>query len=181
MKKTLITILVTVLVCFGVFGTTLAYLMDKTATITNTFTYGNVDIELAETTGPTYKMLPGHVYTKDPTVTVKANSEDCWVFIKVEKSANFNTFMTCAIDSTWGTAIETNGTTSVYAQKVTGVTADRDLAVLAGNKVTINNVTQTELNGAKGNEPTLKVTAYAVQADGFDEAADAWAKAETLG
>ena len=181
MKKTLITILVTVLVCTAVFGTTLAYLMDKTETITNTFTYGNVDIDLTEASPREYKMLPGHEYTKNPTVTVKANSEDCWVFIKIEKSANFDTFMTCAIDSTWGDAIETNGTTSVYAQKVTGVTADRDLAVLAGNKVTINNVTQAKLDEAKNSEPTLKVTAYAVQADGFTTAAAAWAQAQTLG
>lgn len=178
MKKTLITILVTVLVCFGVFGTTLAYLMDKTDTITNTFTYGNVDIELAETTGTTYKMLPGHVYKKDPTVTVKANSENCWVFVKVEKSTNFDTFMTCAIADGW-TLVD--GETNVYARSVTSATADQPFAVLANNQVTIKNVTQTVLDGAKGNEPTLKVTAYAVQADGFTTAAAAWAQATTLG
>lgn len=67
-------------------GATLAYLTD-TAEVVNTFTVGNVDIDLNETdvdeNGSTkengYHLVPGQTYTKDPTVTIKANSEPSYV------------------------------------------------------------------------------------------------------
>ena len=84
------------LVAAGVFGT-LAYLTG-TDEVNNTFTVGNVKITLDEakvTTDGTpvtpaervkensYHLLPGHTYTKDPTVTVKAVSDDSYVRMKV--------------------------------------------------------------------------------------------------
>jgi hypothetical protein len=38
------------------------------------------------TEGNTYKMRPGGEYLKDPLVTVLENSEDCWLFIKLEET-----------------------------------------------------------------------------------------------
>ncbi len=83
----------------SVFGT-LAYLSDS-HTMVNTFTVGNVDIDLDEaevnpdgtvTTNPDgtptdnriddgneYHLLPGCSYVKDPTVTVNAGSEESYV------------------------------------------------------------------------------------------------------
>ncbi|MGN1231703.1 MAG: hypothetical protein ACI4TP_07365, partial [Anaerotignum sp.] len=43
------------------------------------YTYGDINIELEETTGTTYEIVPGNDLTKDPKVTVKAGSEDCWL------------------------------------------------------------------------------------------------------
>ena len=95
------------LVAAGVFGT-LAYLTG-TDTVNNTFTVGNVKITLDEakvTTDGTpvegadrvkaneYHLLPGHTYTKDPTVTVKANSEACWLFVQVTESTDLKDFIT---------------------------------------------------------------------------------------
>ena len=84
------------LVAAGVFGT-LAYLTG-TDTVNNTFTVGNVKITLDEakvTTDGTpvegadrvkaneYHLLPGHTYTKDPTVTVEEGSDLSYVRMKV--------------------------------------------------------------------------------------------------
>ena len=75
----------------------MAYLT-STDTVENTFTVGNVKITLDEAKVNTdgtlvegaarvkansYKLLPGHTYTKDPTVTVKAGSESSYVRMKV--------------------------------------------------------------------------------------------------
>ena len=70
----------------------MAYLTSSD-TVTNTFTVGKVEIKLDETdvtnpTGPrvkanSYKLMPGTTYTKDPTVTVKAGSEESYVRMKV--------------------------------------------------------------------------------------------------
>ena len=90
-KALLLTLCAVLLVAASVLGT-MAYLT-STDTVTNTFTVGKVEIKLDETdvTNPTgsrvqansYKLMPGTTYTKDPTVTVKAGSEESYVRMKV--------------------------------------------------------------------------------------------------
>lgn len=96
-KKILVACLCVALAVLTVAGTTLAYLTSKD-TVTNTFTVGNVKITMDEakvTTDGTpvvgadrvkandYKLMPGHTYTKDPTVTVVKGSEEAYVRLKV--------------------------------------------------------------------------------------------------
>ena len=90
MKKLTALVLSAVLLVAATVAGTLAWFTDTTATITNTFTVGKVDINLAETTGSDYKMIPGKVHAKNPTVTVTADSEDCYLFVKIE---NLQTLM----------------------------------------------------------------------------------------
>ena len=81
-------------------GATLAYLTD-TDEVVNTFTVGNVDIDLNETDVDgkngtkenDYHLVPGGTYVKDPTVTIKANSEPSYVrmFVTVEDYADLFT------------------------------------------------------------------------------------------
>lgn len=90
-KALLLTLCAVLLVAASVLGT-MAYLT-STAKVENTFTIGKVEIKLDETdvtnqTGPrvqanSYKLMPGTTYTKDPTVTVKAGSEESYVRMKV--------------------------------------------------------------------------------------------------
>lgn len=90
-KALLLTLCAVLLVAASVLGT-MAYLT-STAKVENTFTVGKVEIKLDETdvtnpTGPrvqanSYKLMPGNTYTKDPTVTVKAGSEESYVRMKV--------------------------------------------------------------------------------------------------
>lgn len=90
-KALLLTLCAVLLVAASVLGT-MAYLT-STDTVTNTFTVGKVEIKLDETdvtnpNGPrvkanSYKLMPGTTYTKDPTVTVKAGSEESYVRMKV--------------------------------------------------------------------------------------------------
>ena len=90
-KALLLTLCAVLLIAASVLGT-MAYLTSS-AEVKNTFTIGKVEIKLDETdvtnpTGPrvtanSYKLMPGTTYTKDPTVTVKAGSEDSYVRMKV--------------------------------------------------------------------------------------------------
>lgn len=175
MKKKVLSIVAVVLVLCCAIGGTLAWLTDKTDPVVNTFTVGDINIELKETT-TNYKMVPGNTITKDPKVTVKANSEACWLFVKVEKSENFDSFMTYEMADGW-TALP--GVDGVFYREVAATTAATDFSVLKDNSVSVkNDVTKTMLNGL--NEPTfptLTFTAYAVQKDNVTSAADAWAKA----
>lgn len=161
------------IVCATVAGT-LAWLTDTTAPVVNTFTVGDINIELKETTGETYKMVPGIELVKDPTVTVKAGSEACWLFVKVEKSGNFDSFMTFEMADGW---IALSGHAGVYYRNVDATNADTGFDVLKNNNVMVRDtVTKTMLEDAKTNAPTLTFTAYAVQKDGIDDADTAWRK-----
>lgn len=90
-KALLLTLCAVLLIAASVLGT-MAYLTSS-AEVKNTFTIGKVEIKLDKTdvtnpTGPrvtanSYKLMPGTTYTKDPTVTVKAGSEESYVRMKV--------------------------------------------------------------------------------------------------
>ena len=172
MKKKLTTVLAIVLVVALSVAGTYAYLTDKTGPVVNTFTVGNVNIDLTEKTTD-YKMVPGTTINKDPKVTVKANSEDCWLFVKVEKSANFDSFLTYDMANGW-TKLEEG----VFYRPVEAGAADQDFAVLANDTVTVKPDVTKDMMDAIDNgtaaKPTLTFTAYACQADGFTSAAAAW-------
>lgn len=155
-------------------GGTIAWLTAQTATVTNTFTAGDINITLAETTTD-YKMVPGNTIAKDPKVTVKGGSEACWLFVKVEKANDFDTFMTYGMADGWTALAGANG---VYYREVPAAAADTSFDVLAGNQVTVKtDVTKAQLNALNENtQPKLTFTAYAVQKDNIADAAAAWAK-----
>ena len=166
-----------VLVIATAVGTTLALLTDRTATVKNTFTVGDVQITLTETTGKSYKLVPGAVITKDPKVTVEANSEDCWLFVKIEKSAGLDTLFTVNVNTGW-TSLD--GQDGVYYRKVTSSNAAQDFFVITDNKITVKDVTSAVLQEAAKNEISLSFTAYACQQLGVADAATAWTKVKDL-
>lgn len=175
MKKKVLSIVAVVLVFCCAIGGTLAWLTAKSDVVTNTFTVGDINIELTESENLDLKMVPGNTITKDPKVTVKANSEACWLFVKVEESANFGDFMTYEMADGWTALPDVTG---VYYREVSATTADTDFAVLKDNQVKVlDTVTKTMLEAAKTDAPTLTFTAYAVQKDNVTSVTDAWAKA----
>lgn len=172
-KKTLALVLALTLLVAGVVGGTLAWLTDQTDEVKNTFTVGDINIGLTETTAD-YKMIPGNTIAKDPTVTVKANSEACWLFVKVTESTDLKDFITYAIAEGW-TALP--GVDGVYYREVPASAADQTFSVLAGDAVTVkSDVTRTMLETAKTDAPTLTFKAYAIQKDHFATADAAWAE-----
>ena len=172
-KKTLALVLALTLLVAGVVGSTLAWLTDQTAEVKNTFTVGDINIGLTETTTD-YKMVPGNTIAKDPTVTVKANSEACWLFVKVTESTDLKDFITSAIAEGW-TALP--GVDGVYYREVPASAADQPFSVLKGDAVTVNSdVTKEMLTAKDFANPTLTFKAYAVQKDNVASASDAWAK-----
>ena len=160
-------------------GGTVAWLTAKTDPVVNTFTYGDINIELTETkpANQQAKIIPGVDITKDPKVTVEANSEACWLFVKVQEAGTFvDGKVTYSIADGW-TAL--TGQTGVYYREVDATTADTDFAVLKDNKVTVSDtLTKEDIKNITTN-PTLTFTAYAVQKDGIADAATAWAKVPT--
>ena len=162
-KKTVALLLVLVLLLGGAIGGTVAWLTDKTSPVTNTFTDSNIDITLNETTGSDYKMVPGYTISKDPKVTVKAGSEKCYLFVKLEKSTNFDDFLTYQIADGW-TALE--GQNGVYYRVVDTDQMGTAFIVLKDNQVSVkDSVTKAMMDelADHNKRPTLTVTAYASQ------------------
>ena len=191
---------VAIVAALGV-GGTVAYLTDVTEAAVNTFTVGDVDIDLEETTGDEYKMIPGTALAKDPKVTVEADSEDCWLFVKIaesggevtvdETACGFVSFIAYGVADGWQSL---EGESRVYWREAK---AGDLLAVLANDRVEVRETVTKEMmdeleaaydvayKGAEGDEeakadaaeavlPRLTFTAYAVQKTGFDTAAEAW-------
>lgn len=198
-KATIAVVALALVLCFAI-GGTLAWLVDKTDKVVNTFTYGDINIDLWEndynpengildtskkvTSESDYKMVPGNSMPKNPTVTVEADSEACWLFVKVDESSNFDTFMTYAIAEGWTQlTVDAEGnaiTDLIYYRKVDATTADTDFTVLENNQVSVKeDVTKEMLNADDFVAPTLTFTAYAVQRDSnITTAAQAWTIAQ---
>lgn len=178
-------------------GATLAWLKDTTDPVVNTFTYGDINITLTETdTDPetegnqySYKMVPGNTIAKDPKVTVLANSETCWLFVKIVESENFDDFMTYTIADGW-TALDETNHPGVYYREVASSNEDKPFYVLSGGTdshgsvIVKGDVTKEQLNALDSdssniNYPTLTFTAYAIQKAHFDTAEAAWDEIST--
>lgn len=183
------------LVCISI-GATVAYLT-STATVTNTFTVGNVAITMDETKvdengtpiqganrvqANTYKLMPGHTYTKDPTIHVSNTSEEAYLGVKVvfENSAEADEKLSLNMLSIFSGFIAENWTIQEKTQE------DNDVYYLLTRKNTVtkndniklfdyvvipNEMTNEQI--AYLNNIRMEITAYAVQKDGFSSAADA--------
>ena len=150
MKKKTVALLLACVMALGVaVGGTLAWLTATDEPVVNTFTPSTIKIELKETPNKDSdkdnvddtwekKMVPGDTLVKDPTVTVLAGSEACWLFIKVEETGgvvnytkadgtsattkwdDFLTYQVITGDGEW-TAVD--GHEGYYYRKVDAVTA----------------------------------------------------------
>lgn len=183
MKKTLTIILAFALVIAMSVAGTVAYLTSQDS-VTNTFTVGKVKITLDEAEVDangavtsaervktnSYKLIPGHTYIKDPIIHVDASSEECWLFVKVvngisaiEDSTN-NTIAAQLEANGWSAV---NGAANVYAYKES-VAGRTNVPVFGSFQIA------GDADVANYANATVVVTAYAVQADGFNTAEAAW-------
>lgn len=170
---------------------TVAWLVSKSESTVSTFTLGDINITLAESDfGSQPKIIPGVDIKKDPKVTVMANSEACWLFVKVEegnwpelKEANGTRKVSYSVNDGWNALKNTPG---VYFREVSAEDAQKgiDYTVLAGNDSCPSGVikvsqelTKAEINSiiSSRKQPSLTFTAYAVQRTGIDTADAAWA------
>lgn len=163
-KKGLALVLALTLLVVGVVAGTLAWLTAKSDVVTNTFTTSDIKVELKETTGTEYKMIPGYTITKNPKATVLAGSEECYLFVKLDKSTNFETYLTYEMADGW---MEVPGETNVYYREVLTDDMGTAYSVLKDDQVTVKgDVTKEQMNALNGEaavKPTLKITAYASQ------------------
>jgi len=209
MKKTskalLLGLCALLLVGASVLGT-MAYLTSQDEVVNN-FTVGKVNITLDEANVDIngevedatrvktndYKLLPSHNYKKDPTIHVADDSEDCYLFVKVDNeiadiliSENDGTDtkkVTLANQMTANGWTNVQGNIYVYGTNTAPTTVKPgDENVTGANGIVVfdtftidDEVNGTQLATFAGKKIT--VTAYAIQKDGFDgkSPAEIWA------
>ena len=162
MKKK-IALLMACVMAFGIaVGGTLARLTDTTTDVVNTFTSSNISITLTEEkpANQTAKMVPGYTIVKDPKVTVVANSEACYLFVKITESDNYDNFMTYGIADGWTELTTGSG---IYWREVAASEAAQPFYVLDGNKVTVKDTVTKGMMTENFTQPTLTFKAYASQ------------------
>ena len=204
-KALLVVACALLLVAASVFGT-MAYLT-STDEVKNTFTVGKVNITLDEAKVNTdgtlvtpaervkensYKLLPGHTYTKDPVLTVKGGSEDAYVrlLVTINKASALkevfgaNFLPQNYVDNTWNaqtwpcvkTTVNSDDTVTYefrYKEIVEAKAADQKLDALFKSFTVPGTVNGDQLAKLGGLE--IKVIGEAIQAEGFTNANDAWA------
>lgn len=192
MSKTLVLVLSLILVIGCVTGGTLAWLIDKTPDVKNTFTDSNVEITLkeseivdadkngvperyedpAEGVKNEYVMIPGYIYKKDPTVAVDPVSEDCWLFVKFEENGNPKDYLdytsTLTTANGWtqgqGTGEGKDGIpVNVWYRSVMKNDTVREWHLLERDTITVNGDKVTKENIATAAEAKLVYYAYACQ------------------
>ena len=181
--------------------------MTANDTVTNTFTVGQVAINLDEAKvtedgkavtpaervkANSYKLLPGHTYTKDPTVTVLKGSEFSYIKMTVTfteakelddifapNGANLTSIFNGYDDANWiakGDTKDADANTRTYEfwykEAVGAPTTDVKLDALFKSITVPNDITGEQLATIQG--MTITVNAYAIQADGFKTAEEAW-------
>lgn len=227
-RKALLAVACAAVLVAGSVAATLAYLT-STDEVKNTFTVGNVKIALDEAKvnadgkpvkvaddgtetvvtdlatakrvgSNTYKLIPGHKYTKDPTLTVLSGSEESYVRLMV--TVTFDGVLTServsglrAIFTGWGSGWTLEGepcvttvgegdethTVVTYEYRysttvkgeVGGTAADNKLPALFTGFTVPSNWTNEDLQAIGGFD--IDVQGQAIQADGFNTADAAWA------
>ncbi len=182
MKKKLTMVAALVLVfALGVTGT-LAYLTAESSEVKNTFTVGKVSISLAETTGTSYKVVPGATQSKDPKITVASGSEKCYVYVAVENNLviGSDTVGTLNISTTDWTAVQKTGNKTLYRYKDVVDAASAAQVLTVFSTVTYDGTKITEENIGTLADKTVVVKAFAHQSENTtqttaDDAAKGWA------
>ena len=170
-RKTVLTVLVALSVALVTVLTTTALLTSYTGPLENVFTFGKVDISLEESTGAGYKLIPGTTVKKDPTVTVVGGSEDCWLFIEVNKTADFDKYLVSEIADGWTLL---GGHPGIYYRYVIMSHADTEFPILKNNTVSVRDDLTEEKMSTISEIPAITFKAYAIQRHSIDNAADAW-------
>lgn len=192
-------VLVTVLV-------TVAFLTSKSGPITNTFTVGDVEIYMDESSVSEdgvqinderrqvnqYRLVPGRTYTKDPIIHVKADSEASYLFVEInngivgiETEDTSKTIKGQMENNNWK-LIEETETASIYVYAKEGDVATQ---ILRTNEIqnipvfeTFTVATNKDISTYANAQVVL--TAYAIQAEGISVESDqdvktAWSAVKT--
>jgi len=206
-KKLAIAVVALSLALVCAIGGTLAFLVAESEKVVNTFTYGGIEITLTETKGDVNdngehvfgNVVPGATVKKDPMVTVKENSENCYVYAKIENNVVLNgtVVVKCNIDiANWkliGSRTDDKGSVASLYQYIGGdnngivakPSSDTKLPALFEDVTFSEDIESGDIEILDEITDDIVITAYAHQADNTDvdtanAAAIKWAEVDAV-
>lgn len=205
-RRVALTVALLLAVCVASIGGTIAWLTDKTGSIQNTFSATDIEIRLEELSDDattnnvenSFDLVPGKAYAKDPKVTVVAGNEECWLFVKMIKTGNPDTYITYAFNEGTGTTdsdhwneLTASGEPfkkplaegeTVYYRKVEASKANQEWylltnaaedATMQNGSIVIKDSVKKE-NMDEAAQAAISFEAYAIQTHSFETAMSAW-------
>lgn len=163
--------------------------------------YGVADASGKRTDSNAFKLIPDHQYTKDPTIHINKDSEECYLFVTVTNGiSSIEAETESGVYKNIAEQMKANGwnqlnTTEykdvyVYSEKVSGEEVEKATDDTKGNttldiKIFENfkikkNVEQSHFESLVGDsvaddkKAKIIINAFAVQAEGFTTAENAW-------
>lgn len=203
-KKIAIAIAAAALAGTCAIGGTLAWLT-STDEVRNTFTVGNVMIDVTENdstdTSNSYTIAPGDPFEKDPGITLKAGSQDSYVFATIVNSTTGDSRITptgIADDAEKGDTIadgawtliyineaENGTTTHIYRYTGDKLAKGKDYIPATGGDIDLGDLfteatldSDFDVDGTSSStaiEGDIVVKGYAIQAASFDTWQEAYA------
>lgn len=188
MKNNLSKVKIVILLCIVslallvITPSTIAWLKDETDFLVSNFSHGNIKISISESNLDNnliknYEIAPNAKFVKDTQVIVEANSEDCYLFIVVDKSSNLDKFMKYEIEDGWKNLKDNS---NVYYREIDKKNENQTFNVIKNNVISVkDNLTKEDFNALnEENYPTISISAHAIQRnskiDAIDTAEDAW-------
>lgn len=182
-KISILLIIIIVVLLFPIIGETVAWLTKESNLLINKFTYGNIKISISEsnisndTNDSNYTIMPGLSIVKDTVVMVDKNSEDCFVFVKIEQTDNFDDFMFYSMEDNWK---QLQGMDNIYYIEVDKNNKQQKFNVIKDNVINVRADLKKESFDllTDDNYPSISVSAYAIQRnsniDAISTAEKAW-------
>lgn len=190
-NRILLTAVAALLLVTMAVGGTLAWLVDSTDEVENTFTTAGIDIELTEDLNTdtnddgvadkwTAKLVPGTSYKKNPIVSVvrPTTDVDVYLFVEFEENGNPSTYLSytsnLAGDLDWTQGDGTTIPSNVWYRIVTAsdntdcnddacTVSNPHWHLLQGDSITVRDEDVTDENMATASQATLSYKAWAVQ------------------
>lgn len=144
----------------------------KQETFSIEFIAGDIKLQVTDNNSE-FVIVPGKTIEKDTKLTVKANSEACYIFVKIEKSDALDTYLEYEIASEWA---ELSENTNIYFCELPKITTDTDYNIFNNDQIIVKeDLTKDKYEMLDQNNLTLNFTAYAVQKTSeITNANDAW-------
>ena len=172
-KKKLIISAITLAVAVTVsVGFTIAYFVSVSGPVVNTFTVGEVELELADSNEDEIQLIPGVTAERTTVVTVLSGSEDCYVYVKIEQPSELRHYVSFELEEGW---INLGGIDGVYYRQVSKSAVNQKYHVFKNDEVAIqSSLTKEKMSQLDRGGYDMKVTAYAIQTLGIESPADGW-------
>jgi len=128
----------------------------------NALSEGRLHISFSASSGESIGLIPGNVASKDNALTLSAGDDGCYIFLMLNKSGDFDSFMEYSLESCWQGI---KGFKNVYFLEAAPSDAEQRFGIFEDGEVCVSKEITKEnisLIANTGNYPALTISAVAI-------------------